>query len=167
MSPTTKWSQAILNYAKIVISNQRVWHTGINTERGAPWDIPPEFPSFHPKDLTQCVVNPFTDTPAIWRSDRPRLEFLIYKIDLWRYELTKYTRTRPEDCFSILPSPEIIEYGNQGNRHGQVTVWVSDGGEIFVTADDDFGVSDSESSEEEGEDIYAYRGECSFISVDV
>ena len=37
----------------------------------------------------------------------------------------------------------------------------------LVTADDYFGVSDSESSEEEGEGIYAYRGECSFISIDV
>ena len=37
----------------------------------------------------------------------------------------------------------------------------------LVTADDDFGVSDSESSEEEGEGIYAYRGECRFSSVDV
>ena len=35
----------------------------------------------------------------------------------------------------------------------------------LVTANDDFGVSDIESSEEEGEGIYAYSG--SFSSVDV
>ena len=41
--------------------------------------------------------------------------------------------------------------------------------EVFdlVTADDDFGVSDGDSSEDYGEDIYAYRGEYSFSSVDV
>ena len=37
----------------------------------------------------------------------------------------------------------------------------------LVTANDDFGISDSESSEKEGEDIYALCGECSFSSVDV
>ena len=37
----------------------------------------------------------------------------------------------------------------------------------LVTADDDFGLSDSESSEEEGVGCYAYHGECSFSSVDV
>ena len=36
-----------------------------------------------------------------------------------------------------------------------------------VTADDDFRVSDSESSEEEGKGICAYRGKRSFSSVDV
>ena len=36
-----------------------------------------------------------------------------------------------------------------------------------LTADDGFRVSDSESSEEEGKGIYAYRGECSFSSVDI
>ena len=37
----------------------------------------------------------------------------------------------------------------------------------LVTADNDFWVSDIKSSEEEGEGIYAYLGECSFSSVDV
>ena len=37
----------------------------------------------------------------------------------------------------------------------------------LVTVEDDFGVSDSESYEEEGEDISAYCGEHSFRSVDV
>ena len=37
----------------------------------------------------------------------------------------------------------------------------------LVTADDHIGVSDSESSEEEGEGIYGYHGEYSFSSVDV
>ena len=37
----------------------------------------------------------------------------------------------------------------------------------LVTADDDFGVSDSESSEDLGKDIYAYCGESSFSSMDV
>ena len=67
-----------------------------------------------------------------------------------------------------------MNIGNQGNGRGQVTVGVSDGDEIFnrgsfipVTADDDFRVSDSESSEEEGKGIYAYHGECSFSSADV
>ena len=37
----------------------------------------------------------------------------------------------------------------------------------IITADDDFGLSDSGSSEEEGEGIYAYCCESSFCSVDV
>ena len=37
----------------------------------------------------------------------------------------------------------------------------------IVTADDDFGLSDSESSEEEGEGVYAYCGESRLGSVDV
>ena len=36
-----------------------------------------------------------------------------------------------------------------------------------VTADNDFGLSDGESSEEEGKCIYAYRGESRFSSVDL
>ena len=37
----------------------------------------------------------------------------------------------------------------------------------LVTVDNDFRVSGSESSEEEGEGMYAYRGERSFSSMDV
>ena len=37
----------------------------------------------------------------------------------------------------------------------------------IVTADNDFGLSDNESSEEEGEGVYAYLGESRFGSVDV
>ena len=36
----------------------------------------------------------------------------------------------------------------------------------LVTANDDFGVSDIKSSEEEGKGIHAYLGQCSFSSVD-